>query len=296
MRFHVSTIDRIKASLEEFNPSERRVADAILAHIEEASRGSIKALAEAAGTSQPTVMRFARRIGCAGFADLKRRLSQDFAIARMFSVADGDATLPHDPEVVAQQVYESTTQALAYAFTQRDPVAFDRAANAIVAAPRVFCFGVGGSSANIAEEAENRLFRYDVHAAAITDSYRQRVAAGLCDDGDVFLIFSVTGQPHSLVESAETAGALGGTIISVTRPYSPLAAASTIVVPLDVPDHEKYFEIPHRTRYAQLYILDCIAALVGGRRVERSAPKLRRIRGLLGSLHGGETEQQPIGD
>lgn len=296
MRFHVSTIDRIKATLEEFNPSERRVAEAILAHVDEASRGSIKELAEAAGTSQPTVMRFARRVGCNGFSDLKRRLAQDFAIARMFAGTDNDPALSHDPEIVAARVYESTTQALAYTFGQRDPVALGHAATAIVAAPRVFCFGVGGSSANIAEEAENRLFRYDVHAAAIIDPYRQRIASGLCDPGDAFLIFSVTGQPSSLVESAETARALGAAVISVTRPHSPLAAMSTVVISLDVPDHEKHFEIPHRTRYAQLYVLDCIAALVGGRRLERSAPKLRLVRGLLGSLHGGKTDQQPIGD
>jgi len=55
---------------------------------------------------------------------------------------------------MASQVYEATAQALAYSFAQRDPAALAEAAAAIDAAGRVFCLGVGGSSANVAREAE----------------------------------------------------------------------------------------------------------------------------------------------
>jgi RpiR family transcriptional regulator, carbohydrate utilization regulator len=294
MRVPVSVLDRIRDGLHGLSKAERRVADIILADLDRATRLSIKELAQEAQTSEPTVLRLARRVGCEGFPDLKRRVSQDVAIERMFVFPSHDSP-PRTAEEVAMKVYDASAQALAYAFSQRDPSALENAALAIVAAPRVFCFGVGGSSANIAAEAENRLFRYDIHATAIADPYRQRLASGLCEPEDAVLIFSVTGQPRSLVDSAEAARELGATIISVTRPNSALAKASSIVLALNIPDHERHFQIPHRSRYGQLFVLDCLATLVATQKLVNSAPKLRRLRAMLIELHG-PTDQQPIGD
>jgi RpiR family carbohydrate utilization transcriptional regulator len=294
MRVPVSVIERIQDQRDGLARAERRVAEIILADIEASLRLSIKELAAQAQTSEPTVLRFARRMGCEGFADFKLRLSQDFAISRMFVVDEHEGSMSSG-EVVTNLTYEAAAQALAYGFQQRDPEALERAALAVCNARRVFCMGVGGSSANIAIEAENRFFRYDVAASAIIDPYRQRIAAGLCQSDDVVLLFSITGQPRSLIDSAETAGALGATTIAVTRPQSALARAAGIVLPVDVPDHEKHLQIPHRSRYAQLYVLDCLATLMATRRLDQSAPKLRRLRAMLIALHG-PTDQQPIGD
>ena len=294
MRVPVSVLDRIRDGLNRLSKAERRVADIILADVDAAIRLSIKDLAQEARTSEPTVLRLARRLGCDGFPDLKRRISQDLAIERMFVFPNHDSP-PRSAEDVAMKVYDASAQALAYAFEQRDSSTLERAALAILAAPRVFCFGVGGSSANVAAEAENRLFRYDIHATAMADPYRQRMASGLCEPEDAVLIFSVTGQPRSLVDSAEAARELGATVISVTRPKSALAKASSIVLALDVPDHERHFQIPHRSRYGQLFVLDCLVTLVATQRLEASAPKLRRLRAMLIDVHG-PTDQQPIGD
>lgn len=287
-------VDRIRQVEPQLNRAEKRVAQAVLADIDRATRSSTKDLAQRAGVSEPTVIRFARHVGCTGFADLKRRVSQDIATARMFVFSD-HAVISDDTEAVAGQVYEATAQASAYSFAQRDPRALKLAAVAIDAAQRVFCMGTGGSSANIAQEAENRLFRFDIHALALIDAYKQRIAAATCQEGDVLLIFSVTGRPRALVDCAAAAGGAGAVVISVTRPDSPLAAVSAILLPLDIPDNDQRFEIPNRSRYGQLYVMDCLATLIASRRQQRCAPKLRRLRATLLKLHGA-TDHQPIGD
>jgi RpiR family carbohydrate utilization transcriptional regulator len=290
----ISLVDRIRQVEPELNRAGRLVAQAVLADIDLATRSTTRDLAHRAGVSEPTIIRFARHLGCTGFADLKRRVSQDIATARMFVLSD-HAVISHDTEVVAGQVYEATAQALAYSFAQRDPQSLERAATAIDAAQRVFCLGTGGSSANMAQEMENRLFRFDVHATALVDAYKQRIAAATCEAKDVLLIFSVTGRPRVLIDCAVTASSGGGVVISVTRPGSPLAAVSSILLPLNIPDNDRRFEIPNRTRYGQLYVMDCLATLVAARRQHLSAPKLRRLRSSLLQLHGA-TDHQPIGD
>jgi RpiR family carbohydrate utilization transcriptional regulator len=289
-----SVVDRMRHALRALSKAEQRVAGVVLSDINAATRMSTRELARRALVSEPTIVRFARHMGTNGFPDFKMRLSEDLATARMF-VFPEYTSLPRDSASVANQVYEATAQALAYSFAQRDPVALESAATAIHQARRLFCMGVGGSSAIVAQEAANRLFRFDIHVSAIVDSYQQLMAAALCDAKDVLLLFSVTGRPQSLVDSANIARELGAAVISVTRMQSPVADASTILIPLDVPDHEHHFQIPNRSRYGQLYIVDCLATLVGTRRLKQSAPKLSQMRGILAALHG-EADQQPVGD
>lgn len=294
MLLQTSLIERMRSAASKLKRAERRVAECVLGDIDAATRMSIKDLAGNAAVSEPTIVRFTRRMGCDGFSDFKIRLSQDQAIARMF-VLNEEELLPDDAASAAKQVYEAAAQALAHSFAQHDAQALDQAAAAIVGARRLWCFGVGGSSAIVASEAENRFFRYDIAAASTADPYRQQMIAALAGPGDVLLIFSVTGKPLPLVEAANTARQLGATVIGVTRPTTPLAVECSIVVPLEILDHEKHLQIPSRTRYGQLLMLDCLATLVGTRRLPATADKLRRVRATIIAMHG-PTEQQPLGD
>ncbi len=115
------------------------------------------------------------------------------------------------------------------------------------------------------------------------------------DPQDVLLIFSVTGRPRSLVDGAEIATSLGASVIAVTDPSSPLAARASVVVPLIAFDEEKFFYMPNRGRYGQLFVLDCLATLVGAWRRNTVGKKLWRARSNLVSLHG-TTDSQPVGD
>ena len=287
-------IDTMRQSLGTLKPAERRLADVILSDISGATLATTRELSRRASVSEPTVVRFARRMGSSGFTDFKLCLSEDFATGRMFIMSD-PPSVTQDPGMIASQVYEATAQALAYSFAQRDPAALAAAAQVVHSARRVFCFGVGGSSANVAAEAANRLFRFDVGTSVVIDPYGQAITAALCGASDALLVFSVTGKPQSLLSSAALARRQGAAVIAVTRPGSPLAAASSVVIGLDIPDHDRRPEIPNRSRYGQLYILDCIATLVGALRLGGAALGLQRARRALLDLHG-PTDQQPIGD
>ncbi|ODT08220.1 MAG: transcriptional regulator, RpiR family protein [Mesorhizobium sp. SCN 65-20] len=289
-----SLIDRLRIENGDMNPADRAIANVILDDIEAATRLPIKELAAKAQVSEPTIIRFARRIGCDGFTDFKIRLAQDYAIGRMYIAAERTSPAETGPDV-AQHVYEATTQALANAFAQRDPAALEQAASLIHAARRIFCFGVGGSSANVAREAENRLFRLDLAVSATADPYKQRIIASTVEPDDVLLIFSVTGKPRSLVDSAAIATSLGAKVVSVTHPGSPLASNATVNVPLVAFDEEKFFYMPNRGRYGQLFVLDCISTLIGARRRGTVGKKLWRARSTLVELHGS-TDSQPVGD
>src|SRR5215204_1642284 len=108
----IESIEQIAPSLKK---AERRVADMVLQDIEGTTRTSIKSFAAQAEVSEPTVMRFARRVGCDGFSDFKLRLAQDFAVGRMYIEAEIKAH-SGDAQSTAQRVYQSGIDALATAF------------------------------------------------------------------------------------------------------------------------------------------------------------------------------------
>ena len=74
-----SFLMEIRHKYNEFRPSERRVADQILEENPGAVDWTIEEFAQAAGVSQPTVIRFARAMGLKGYRELKKRLLEEFA-------------------------------------------------------------------------------------------------------------------------------------------------------------------------------------------------------------------------
>ncbi|MCB8819650.1 MurR/RpiR family transcriptional regulator [Microvirga rosea] len=287
----IEAIEQIAPSLKK---AERRVATLVLQDIEGTTRTSIKSFAAQAQVSEPTVMRFARRVGCDGFSAFKMRLAQDFAVGRMYIEAERKVQAG-DPGTTAQRVFQSGMDALATAFAGLDENLLSEAAAIIAQAGRIVCLGVGGSSAVMAQEMENRLFRFGLPVTASADPYKQQMLAAIAEKSDAFLIFSVTGKPNSLVEAAGIAAGRGAAVIAVTLPDSPLAQRATLLLPLVIPGDEVHFNFPNRTRYGQLLVIDCLSAIVGAMKQPASARRLHRIRTTLLALHG-HTEAQPIGD
>lgn len=69
-------LDKIRVQMSALSKSERKVAQHILASPEQAIHSSIATLARAAEVSEPTVNRFCRHLGTAGFPDFKLQLAQ----------------------------------------------------------------------------------------------------------------------------------------------------------------------------------------------------------------------------
>ena len=287
-------LDRIRRQQPDYKRAASAVAEAVLADPEAAAQMSVQALAERAGVSEPTVVRFAVGLGCDGFKDFKDRLTRDLIVGRVYNDVDR-IMAESDPRNLADRVLKAGIQAMETARGQLDLNDLLRAARAIHKARQVYCFGVGGSSVVMAEEAENRLFRLRIPVQATGDSYRQRMIAAICRKDDLIVYFSATGRPRPLLESAEIAMDGGATTIAVTPADSPLSNRCSITLALAVPDDELFFNLPARVRYGQLFILDSLAAAVAAEVGAASAQQLRAIRSALAALHG-LVDGQPIGD
>lgn len=287
-------VSSIEAMSGDLRRAEKQIAEVVVSRPEQVVRLSLKSMADLAGVSEPSVVRFVRKMGCSGYTDFKLRLAQETAIERMYVDAPAKVKQSTTGDM-AERLAQASSRAIMQAVEDLDLEALEAAAQIIDESRQVFCFGTGGSSAVLAKEAENRLFRLSVPAQATSDAYRQQMTAAISGPGDALLIFSVTGRPQTLISCVETAVERGVKAIALTRKGSPLADCSTITLNIDITDDELYFNQPNCTRYAQLLVLDCLASQIAVLRANQSAENLHNIHRRMGKLHG-VVERQPIGD
>ena len=184
-------LPRLAGMMDSMTRSEVRIAKRILAGPDDFVRSSVRAVAADLGVSEPTILRFCRAIGCEGFKDLKFRLIQELALSQAISdqavrapkaagpkAAAGAAQLgamaaDPDDDRVFDTIIEALTRTRA-TLVYKDLLS---SAQAIAKAGRVVVYGIGGSSAALAAEAHNRLFRLNVPVMVFTDGYTQRMSA-----------------------------------------------------------------------------------------------------------------------
>lgn len=247
---------RIAAAWEGLSPAERRVADAVLADPDGAMRGTVATLAQAAGVSDPTVIRFCRALGLDGFSGLRIALAQ----------ADRQATSPRVHRQVAagqpvgaaaEAVLDSAIAELERLRASLDPAALERAALALVRAGRIEIWGFGASAA-VAEDAAHKLFRIGRGVVARADSHMQAMAAATLDGTSVVLAISHTGRSRELVDNVALAAANGAEVIAISAAGSPLAERAAILLPAPVDEDTSVFT-PMLSRLVHLALVDMLA-------------------------------------
>jgi len=287
-------ISIIKQTAPSLRPSERRVAEAVLADVNFAVHSANGGLARRAGVSEPTVTRFSRAVGCTGLRELKVKLAQSLVVGRIYLEEPPQEGADRGKPTTWQLILEDIHRAINSAERQLVIKDFDRAAEAVRSCSKLTCFGVGGGSTMLAEEAKFRFFRLGIAVSNYSDGELMRMVAASLDKKDVVLAISMTGKPRAIVEAATIAKEYGATIISITKPNSPLAMLSDISLGLYVPETPNALK-PTAARYAFLAALDLLAATYAYRNPRETQERMRRIKYALVNAGSGDADG-PLGD
>ena len=272
-------LERLAAKHGALSRSEARVAEIILDQPDAVPRMTLATLAEQAGVSEPTVVRFCRSLGIDGYADFKLELARARAaggaayLHREISFGDNLPT-------VCAKVFQSSINALAVVQQSLDPTVVSRAIDLLAAAPRIDCCGVG-LSAIVAIDAQQKLMRLEVHCVAHHDAHLQTLSAATLNAGDAALLFSYNGRIKDVLRVARVAREAGAATVAVTRSGTPLAAAVDVAIAVDVPE-DTFVYAPMTTRLAQLAVLDVLATGVALRRGPQIAAHLEQIKETMG--------------
>jgi len=291
---------RIRAALPSLAPSERRVAEAVLADPAQAAELSISALGERADTSVATVMRFCRAIGVANYPQL--RLALAAAAAREHALG-GERPAPGTDisatdtlgEIVSKIIYNEV-RALEDSGAGLDVEVLGRAVDAVAGARRIDIFGVG-ASAFVGQDLHQKLHRIGHMAFIWTDRHAALTAAALLGPGDVALAISHSGETEDTIEPLQAAAERGATTIALTNvPRSTLAESADLVLTTCAR------ETPFRSgatvsRIAQLALIDCLFVGVAQRSYDATTAALQKTYGAVHRRRRPQSQRRtPAGD
>lgn len=278
-------ITQIRNRYESLSPAEQRVADLVLKDAESVIAAPIAALAARAKVSQPTVVRFCRALGFAGFAEFRIKLARAVAVDAAPGVpfVHRDVGATDRPAEVIAKVFNRAAGTLMRVSTALDARAFDQAVRALASARRIEFYGLG-NSAVVAQDAQYKFFRLGAPAVHYADSHMNVLSAPLLKKGDVVVAISASGRTRELCRCAELAREAGAKVVAITTAHSTLAALAHIVLNAEV-DEDPDLYSPMTSRLAHLAIIDALAvgvALARGpqlaRALEKSKQELKSLR------------------
>jgi RpiR family transcriptional regulator, repressor of rpiB and als operon len=270
---------RIRMLLPELTPSEARVTELMLRSGADDPL-PLKQVASDADISEAMVVKTAKRLGFAGFRELRAALS---AYKKQPNVDLHEDLKEEDTaEVIVQKVFRTAMHALEETLAILDMDGFRRAADLIHTANHRDFYGLGGS-AHIARDVAHKFLRIGVRASVHDDTHMMAMSASLLKEGDLVIAFSHSGRTTSVIDAAQIARDNGAGVIAVTNyESSPLADLADVVLCSTALGSALTSENA-AARIAQLNIMDAIFMAVAQKSYRSAEDNLARTMGAVKS-------------
>ena len=253
---------RVQELIPTLSKSEQRVAKYIIDHPDQVINLSVAALADAAGVSDPTVVRACKRLGFVCYQDLKVTLAQSI-VTPLQNIHEQIAP-DDDIQKIVGKVFNSAIHTLQYTYDNLQTGDVQNAAELLMSARRIFIFGIGASGA-IALDLQHKLLRLGLDACAYADAHLQAITSVYCTREDVVVAISHSGSSKIIVDNVRMARDNGAKVISLTSvgrsPLSKMADICLFTASLET----KYRILAISSRIAELTIIDSIYTYIAMR-------------------------------
>lgn len=255
--------------------TEMKVANYVLDNYEEVLNANITELAENAGVSDASVVRFCKSLGYKGYQDFKISAARDVLPRdRHFnpSLEQGD-----DPETICKKIFTSEVNVLNQTLASLEMNVVYQAAESIKAAGRLIFFGSGGSLL-VGKDAQHKFMKIGVRAYVYDDIDMQLMSSSLMEEGDVAFCVSHSGSNYNVLKCMKNAQENGAVAIAlVGQGKTPISKRADIV--LYTASEETMFQSESvSTRIAQLAIVDALVAIVAFEDYENSYNAIQETR------------------
>ncbi len=270
----------INNALPTLSRSEQRVARWVLEHPREAANATLAKLARECETSEPTVVRFCRRVGLAGFRELALRLTE--ALSNPISYVHRDVSPDDSSTEAVFKVMDASIQSLLDMRMELSSMPVDAAVQSMLKARQIAFAGLGASG-HVAADACHKFFRLGIPCSAISDRSMILQFAAIAEPDDVLVLLSHTGRWAEFARAARLARDRGATVIALTNPASAIAAEATLLFPCPVIEDTSVYT-PMSSRLAQLALLDAIHVALALARGDAATENLRRSKDAISAV------------
>lgn len=267
---------RLKERRRYASPAERNIIDFIQRDPQAVIAKSIRALADETFTSPSTVVRFARKLGCAGYKEFQRELVYELASAREGSdIALEDIRQGDSADAIVGKVLQSDVRSLQATERLLDRAVLDRCAELVKACRVVDLFGIGASLL-VARDFEMKLARVDKECHLDDDWHNQLLRARNMHADDLAVVISYSGLTEEMVECARAARERHATVIAITRVGNETGLSAQADYVLGIASSEPLIRSGAMgSRMSQLLVIDALYAVYVTKDYERCSQIIR---------------------
>jgi DNA-binding MurR/RpiR family transcriptional regulator len=228
-KFPASAPDLVAAVSGELTPAERRIAEAVLAEPTLLAFGTVSDLASRIGTSRPTIVRFANKLGFEGYTQLQRHVRSDLS----HRLARPSERIRHE-QGNSPGARAAINNALASVFEAVDGERLGELTAPILRAERVWILS-GETSQAGARKLHSGL---SIVRPGVRLLDERTFGADACDvePRDAAVVMDFFRYRRRVTEAARLLSQSGATIVAITdSPLSPLVELADTWCEIEVP-------------------------------------------------------------
>lgn len=285
MSIHDNILIKIRNMKDSLTPVEKLIAEYILDNLTDIPHLSIKSLAQLTRTSDASVLRFCRSLGCTGYRGFIVSISASIgSINEDQSNLYTDIQPGDDLSTIITNISLNNSKSIEDTLSVIDKHEIERAVEVLRQSKRIVFFGIGASGL-VGIDAEQKFTRINKMCHTYTDGHSQLTAATLLEAQDVAIFISNSGDTAEIVDALEIAQKSGATIIAITKfNRSILADKANIVLNISTP------EVTIRSgamgsRIAMLTVIDILFAGVASAEYSNVKKYLTKTHNVIASKH-----------
>ncbi len=251
--------DQIFSTYDSLYDAEKKVADYVAGHQEDVINMSVAELAQNCATSQATVIRFCKKIGCEGFHKLKLKLAGEQS--KQEELAASNEINIENMEQSLHNIMLSKVEEIKATFHNFDQKELRSIVDAVLGA-NLIEFAAMGNTIPIAMDGTYKFNQLGLHAVTSPMWETQEAFARTLKKGDVFFAISASGASKRLIRMAKIVKKQGGVTVAVTnQAKSPITEICDHVIITATREHIFYDQVSF-TRMAAMAVIDTLFMLI----------------------------------
>lgn len=235
-----------------FSEKERMIADYIIQHSSTLKNININDLAEKTNTSNSTITRFCKKIGCKSFIEMKMQLCASNATENNAATDD-----------IFQEVYSYYNTTISGTNKILDKEIILKFVEEVKKANRIFIYGFG-SSGLTAFEMKYRLQRMGMLVDAVTDPHIMAMNSSLLTKDDMVIGISNSGTTVEVIKGLEEAKRKEAFVLVITSfddsPINKYADLSIITYNTKFVGEKNFIN----SQLSTIYLIDILSLLLLG--------------------------------
>lgn len=280
----MDTLLVIRQNYSNFTPVEKKIADYIFEVEEQILGKSAQEVAKDLGTSTAALVRFSRKLGYAGFSQLKQKLSASYAFHaddkkyyEEVSDAETPRSLKNKLKVRINHMVETTNDALA-------DEAVEKAVAMIKNKDLLFVFGIG-ASAIVAQDIFQKFSRIGKKVFFLQDTHLFVSALAVHQNDALFMTVSMKGETKEVIDIAKLAQEMTIPLIVISgREDSTLAKLADCLLHSVSGEDYKMRTAATMSLMAQLYVVDVLFYMYVSKHFAQSYQKLQQTKDVIKKL------------